>query len=110
MRQVALKADPEEDEADADSSSVLSSLVVKSIRIHRRRTSVRLEPEMWQALYEVAAMEGLTIHDICARVDDTRSPKGTFSSALRVYLLRWYRRVAKRGLRVRLPRTTESAS
>lgn len=109
MRQAVLKS---ERGYDTQGFSVLadhSSLVVKSIRIHERRTSVRLEPEMWNALYEVSAPEGCTIHDICAKVDDGRKPEGTFSSALRVYLLRWYRSAARGGPKARRLKAAEKA-
>lgn len=101
MPQTALKANRGDKDPGCFGLSDESSLIVKSIRIHERRTSVRLEPEMWNALDEVAAMEGLTIHGVCARVDDSRTPKGTFSSALRVYLLCYYRNAARCGEKAR---------
>ena len=66
-------------------------LIAGNIRIHGRRTSVRLEPEMWSALHEIASLEGLTIHDVCGAVDDCRNDSESFSSALRVFLLQYYR-------------------
>ncbi|MEZ0226972.1 MAG: ribbon-helix-helix domain-containing protein [Alphaproteobacteria bacterium] len=105
MRRAVLTSGHADEEPGIPGPSGDSSLVVKSIRIHHRRTSVRLEPEMWNALYEVAEMEGLTIHDICAKVDDKRARKATFSSALRVYLLRYYRNAARGGIKARRLKT-----
>jgi predicted DNA-binding ribbon-helix-helix protein len=69
-------------------------LVAGNIRIHGRRTSVRLEPEMWSALHEVAELEDMKIHDVCSAVDDCRAEGESFSSALRVFLLQYYRGAA----------------
>ena len=65
------------------------------MRIRGRRTSVRLEPEMWEALYEVAALENCSIHDLCGAVDDMRAPAASFTGALRVFLMEYFRNAAR---------------
>jgi predicted DNA-binding ribbon-helix-helix protein len=72
-----------------------TSLIAGNVRIHDRRTSVRLEPEMWSALYEIAELEDISIHEVCAAVDDCKMPGESFSSSLRVFLLKYYRQVAR---------------
>lgn len=71
------------------------SLQSKNVRIHERRTSVRLEPEMWIALNEIAAMEGCSIHDICGAVSDLKSQEASFTAALRVFVMEYYRSIVK---------------
>jgi len=71
------------------------SLQSKNVRIHDRRTSVRLEPEMWVALNEIAAMEGCSIHDICGAVNDLKSEEASFTAALRVFVMEYYRALVK---------------
>jgi len=73
----------------------LGGLVSKNIRIHDRRTSVRLEPEMWDALKEVASIEGCSIHDLCGAVDDMKAEGASFTGALRVFLMEYFRAAAK---------------
>ena len=68
-----------------------TSLVTRNIRIGARRTSVRLEPELWTALEELAARESLTINQICARVQSIRGPNGGFTSAMRVFIITYYK-------------------
>lgn len=63
----------------------------KNVRIHKRRTSIRLEPKMWEALQEIARMEGCTIHDLCGAVHDLKEPGASFSAALRVFMIEYYR-------------------
>ncbi len=49
-----------------------SSLVSRNVRVVGRRTSVRLEPVMWQALADISAREGITIFDFCSRAREAR--------------------------------------
>lgn len=72
-----------------------SALLSKNVRIHTRRTSVRLEPEMWRALNEIATAEGCSIHDLCGAVHDLKEPAASFTAALRVFLMEYYRSAAK---------------
>ena len=70
-----------------------SSLINRNVIVNGHRTSVRLEPTMWDALAEIARREDGTIHDICSRVDIFRS-ESTFAAALRVFILSYYRTAA----------------
>lgn len=79
-----------------------STLQSKNIRIHERRTSVRLEPEMWDALHEIAALEGCTIHHICTAVHDSKTSYTSFTAALRVFLMVYYRTAAVGGRSISL--------
>lgn len=71
------------------------ALQSKNVRIHNRRTSVRLEPEMWAALNEIAQMENCTIHDLCGAVHDLKERGASFTAALRVFLMEYYRAAAR---------------
>lgn len=70
-------------------------LISKNVRIAGRRTSVRLEPEMWDALDEVAAAQGCTIHDLCSAVAELKHPAASFTGALRVFVMEYFRSAAK---------------
>lgn len=70
-------------------------LISKNVRISGRRTSVRLEPEMWEALDEVAAMQGCSIHDLCSAVSELQHPDASFTGALRVFIMEYFRSAAK---------------
>ncbi len=82
------------DRKDERNRHVRSGLVNRNIVIDGRRTSVRLEPQMWDALNEIARREGRTVHDICSEVDADRV-QSTFSASLRVYILTYFRSAAK---------------
>ena len=63
------------------------------IRIGKRRTSVRLEESLWQALRDIAAAEETDIHGLCTRLYASRG-KGTYTSALRIFIVDWMRQQA----------------
>ncbi len=67
------------------------ALQSRNIRIHRRRTSVRLEPVMWNALNEIAGLEKCSIHDLCSAVHDLKERELSFTAALRVFMVEYYR-------------------
>jgi predicted DNA-binding ribbon-helix-helix protein len=65
-------------------------LVSKNVFVHGHRTSMRLEPEMWSALLEIAAEEGLTPHELVTRIAAVRGVNLT--SAVRCFVISWYMR------------------
>lgn len=72
-------------------ASLPGSLQSRNVRIHKRRTSIRLEPKMWSALSEIATLENCSIHDICGAVHDLKEPETSFTAALRVFMMEYYR-------------------
>lgn len=70
-----------------------SSLVTRNINVGTRRTSVRLEPVLWEALLEIASREQRSVHEICTDIDRTRG--GTrLTSAMRIYIVNYFRSAA----------------
>jgi len=67
-----------------------STLVNRNVTIRGRRTSLRLEPAMWDALHEVAQREGASVHEICSRVEFNRQ-ESTLTAAIRVFILAYFR-------------------
>ena len=45
-----------------------SALVVRNVSVHGHRTSIRLEPQMWEALAEICRREYCTTEDVCSYV------------------------------------------
>lgn len=75
---------------------VPSSLISRNIKIHGRRTSIRLEPSMWEALAEICGTRELTTHDFCTRVDENRG-ESSLTAAIRVAIVEYYRELARSG-------------
>ena len=68
-----------------------SSLVSRNITVLKRRTSIRLEPEMWAALNDIADRELCSVHDICALVYVRKKPTTSLTAAIRVFIMLYYR-------------------
>lgn len=64
-----------------------TSLVTRNVRIGSKRTSVRLEPQLWRALETIASSRGQSINEVCARVSALKPEEGGFTSALRVFIV-----------------------
>lgn len=60
----------------------------RSVRLHGVATSIRLENLFWQVLEEIAARDGMTVPQLCARLHDEleyeRGAVDNFASFLRV--------------------------
>jgi predicted DNA-binding ribbon-helix-helix protein len=65
-------------------------LVSRNVTVSGRRTSVRLEPEMWDGLMEICRREGVTIHQLTTLVDRCRH-RSSLTAKLRVFILAYYR-------------------
>ncbi len=70
-----------------------SRLVNRNVTAVRGRTSMRLEPELWEALEEVCLREGLSVGEVVRRIEAGNHPGGR-TSAVRVYVLRYFRDAA----------------
>lgn len=77
-----------------EKNTVSSSLISKNITIRGHRTSVRLEPEMWDALYDIALRESTTIHNICSLISLRKMDETSLTAAIRVFLMLYYRAAA----------------
>lgn len=65
----------------------------RNVMLSGRRTCVRLESAMWEAVTEIAMREGRTIHEICSMVDRSRQGS-TFTLGLRTFILSYFRGAA----------------
>lgn len=68
-----------------------STLVSRNITVLGRRTSVRLEPEMWTALRDIARRENCRIHDLCSLIQMRKNPRTSLTAAIRVFLMLYFR-------------------
>lgn len=76
-----------------------SVLVVRNVEIHDRkgrkvRTSMRLEPYVWESLQEIARREGRTHHELCDIISRTKPVSATLTAAVRLFILMYFRYAA----------------
>ncbi len=70
-----------------------STLVNRNVTIGRRRTSLRLEPAMWDALEEICRREEMSQHELCAMIDERRRTS-SLTAAIRVFIVNYFRAAA----------------
>ena len=78
----------------AENTETKSTLVSKNVTIMGRRTSVRLEPEMWRALKDISRREKCTVHDLCSMVYMCKKPLSSLTASIRVFLMLYYKAAA----------------
>jgi predicted DNA-binding ribbon-helix-helix protein len=67
-----------------------SPVVKRSIVIAGHKTSVSLEDAFWKGLKEIAGGRDMTLSDLVAAIDSERQ-HGNLSSAIRLFVLDFYR-------------------
>jgi predicted DNA-binding ribbon-helix-helix protein len=70
-----------------------SRLVNRNVVAGRGRTSMRLEPELWDALAEIGARERQDINRLVRQIEATGHSGGR-TSAVRVFVLQYFREAA----------------
>lgn len=65
--------------------------VKRSLTLKGHRTSVSLEEEFWQAFRAIARTQGRPINALAAEIDADRGTETGLASAIRLYVLNWYR-------------------
>ena len=68
--------------------------VKRSLTLKGHRTSVTLEDEFWVAFKAIAADKCLALNALAAEIDRERGLEASLASAIRVYVLAHYLRLA----------------
>ena len=74
-----------------------SALVIRNVNVHGHRTSIRLEPQIWDTLAEICRREFCTLHDVCSYAAKRKPPHGSLASSVRVVILDYFRTCATEG-------------
>lgn len=67
-----------------------SRLINRNVIAERGRTSMRLEPELWDALAEICLRERTDVGELVRRIEADRQPGGR-TSAVRVHIVNYFR-------------------
>jgi predicted DNA-binding ribbon-helix-helix protein len=67
-----------------------STVVKRSVIINRRKTSISLEDAFWKVIKSIAATRNMTMSGLVAEIDGQRR-QGNLSSAVRLFVLDYYR-------------------
>jgi predicted DNA-binding ribbon-helix-helix protein len=89
-----LNASPDGDTVSSRKGrKIVSRLVNRNVTLQTGRTSMRLEPELWSALAEICVRQNVGVGEIVRRIAAGR-PGGGRTSAVRVYILEYFRAAA----------------
>lgn len=68
----------------------VTSLISRNIYVNGHRTSMRLEPEVWRALEDIAGFESQSINALCTLVH--KLPRnGSLTSGMRTFTMLYYK-------------------
>ena len=67
-----------------------SPVVKRSIVVAGHKTSVSLEEAFWNSMKEISAARDMTLSDLVSEIDTGRS-QGNLSSAIRLFVLHYFR-------------------
>jgi predicted DNA-binding ribbon-helix-helix protein len=79
--------------ATGGSIVTVSRLINRNVVAERGRTSMRLEPELWEALLEICGREGRDMSSLVRKVEQSGHAGGR-TSAVRVFVLSYFRAAA----------------
>jgi predicted DNA-binding ribbon-helix-helix protein len=71
-----------------------STLRIRNVVVAGHRTSVRLEPLMWDALQEIAAGQGMNVNQLVTEIKRSGG-RSSLTPAIRVYIVDFYRSRAR---------------
>src|SRR3954452_807120 len=74
-----------------------STRIQKAVYLDKRKSSVRLEPVMWDALDDIARLEGISRPELIRRVDRGLGRNESLTAALRIYVVNYYRALSRRS-------------
>ena len=71
-----------------------STLRIRNVVVAGHRTSVRLEPLMWEALQEIAVEQGMNVNKLVTQIKRSAG-RSSLTSAIRVFIVDFYRSRAR---------------
>jgi predicted DNA-binding ribbon-helix-helix protein len=77
-----------------DRGGSASTLVLGNVVVAGHRTSVRLEPAIWDALEDIQQREAKTLNQLVTEIDRARIAS-SLTAAIRVFVVRYYRGVIR---------------
>jgi predicted DNA-binding ribbon-helix-helix protein len=73
----------------AETAKPASTLLNRNVTVAGHRTSIRLEPAMWEALRQICEREHKAANELVTEIERQRV-ESSLTAAIRVYLLRYF--------------------
>lgn len=68
-----------------------SALISRNITVLGKRTSIRLESQMWSSLKEIAEREHCTTHELCSLIASRRKAGLSLTASIRIFLMLYFK-------------------
>lgn len=68
----------------------------RNVKVDGRRTSIRMEPVLWDCLSEISRREDRAVNDVVTQIDQRRGDSA-LTAALRVFILAYFREASRPG-------------
>lgn len=65
-------------------------LVCRNVTVSGRRTSLRMEPYLWESMREICEREGMTLNQLCSAIDARRGA-ANLTASIRIFIVKYYR-------------------
>lgn len=78
----------------AETAKSASTLLNRNVTVAGHRTSIRLEPAMWEALRQICEREHRALNELVTEIDRQRV-ESSLTAAIRVYLLHYFQTAEK---------------
>jgi len=78
------------DMAGKGASDERSALICRNVTVSGRRTSLRMEPLLWDSLKDICEREGCTLNELCTMIDSRRG-SANLTASIRVFIVSYYR-------------------
>ncbi len=75
-----------------DHVDIANRLAMRSVTINGRRTTMRLEPSMWNALRHIAEDHRMTVNQLCSQIDTSRGEM-SMTAAVRSYIVTYLQQI-----------------
>jgi predicted DNA-binding ribbon-helix-helix protein len=75
----------------------LSKLKKYNIIVGNKKTSVTLEPLVWELLHDIANDQRCHINDLCSFIDERKNKDASLASAIRIFILA-YMNIQRKGI------------
>ncbi len=66
------------------------ALICRNVTVSGRRTSLRMEPLLWDSLKDICDREDLTLNELCTQIDARRGD-ANLTASIRVFIISYYR-------------------
>ena len=79
-----------DDMAAKGASDERLALICRNVTVSGRRTSLRMEPLLWDSLKDICEREGCTLNELCTMIDSRRGT-ANLTASIRVFIVSYYR-------------------